>query len=234
MWNKLSISVYGKACLWLCCILFVSLQFTERVDFDHKKCDKLLLCNKEPIKFNTHRDWRKCIYHLVMSPFCKFFTSKIFDDNLFLTSKWCKSLIAKGCQAPIGAKLEKANWLNKQISWLWRKGSSRKTYNKQHFQLTHSLLVLLFFFLSFFAVSKLCAKYVLAAQEWFRVVKYVWKNQMKGEKKTLMEKNIWFCAFWEPSIMSPHKCPAGTRTRPATWYFFRYPTRPDSVLEISG
>ena len=30
------------------------------------------------------------------------------------------------------------------------------------------------------------------------------------------------------------QCPAGTRTRPATRYFFRYPTRPDSVLEISG
>ena len=31
-----------------------------------------------------------------------------------------------------------------------------------------------------------------------------------------------------------HQCPAGTRTRPATRYFFRYPTRPDSVLEIIG
>ena len=30
------------------------------------------------------------------------------------------------------------------------------------------------------------------------------------------------------------QCPAGTRTRPATRYFFRYPTRPDSVLEIIG
>ena len=31
-----------------------------------------------------------------------------------------------------------------------------------------------------------------------------------------------------------NQCPAGTRTRPATRYFFRYPTRPDSVLEIIG
>ena len=30
------------------------------------------------------------------------------------------------------------------------------------------------------------------------------------------------------------QCPAGTRTRPATRYFFPYPTRPDSVLEIIG
>ena len=30
------------------------------------------------------------------------------------------------------------------------------------------------------------------------------------------------------------QCPAGTRTRPATPYFFRYPIRPDSVLEIIG
>ena len=30
------------------------------------------------------------------------------------------------------------------------------------------------------------------------------------------------------------QCPAGTRTRPATRYFSRYPTRPDSVLEIIG
>ena len=37
----------------------------------------------------------------------------------------------------------------------------------------------------------------------------------------------------EPSIKAM-QCPAGTRTRPATRYFFRYPTRPDSVLEISG
>ena len=28
------------------------------------------------------------------------------------------------------------------------------------------------------------------------------------------------------------QCPTGTRTRPATRYFFRYPTRPDSVLKI--
>ena len=33
---------------------------------------------------------------------------------------------------------------------------------------------------------------------------------------------------------SYRQCPAGTRTRPATRYFFRYPTRPDSVLEIIG
>ena len=36
-------------------------------------------------------------------------------------------------------------------------------------------------------------------------------------------------------VITYHRqCPAGTRTRPATRYFFRYPTRPDSVLEIIG
>ena len=30
------------------------------------------------------------------------------------------------------------------------------------------------------------------------------------------------------------QCPAGTRTRPDTRYFIRYPTRPDSVLKIIG
>ena len=34
--------------------------------------------------------------------------------------------------------------------------------------------------------------------------------------------------------LDPTQCPAGTRTRPATRYFFQYPTRPDSVLEIIG
>ena len=35
-------------------------------------------------------------------------------------------------------------------------------------------------------------------------------------------------------IQTKYQCSAGTRTRPATRYFFRYPTRPDSVLEIIG
>ena len=127
MWNKLSISVYGKACLWLCCISFVSLQFTERLHFDHKKCDKLLLCNKEPIKFMTNRDLKKVYISSCNVSLLLILYLKNFWWQIILTSKWCKSLIAKGCQAPIGTKLEKANWLNKQISWLWRKGSSRKT-----------------------------------------------------------------------------------------------------------
>ena len=34
------------------------------------------------------------------------------------------------------------------------------------------------------------------------------------------------------SQLPNNQCPAGNRTRPATRYFFRYPTRPNSVLEI--
>ena len=34
--------------------------------------------------------------------------------------------------------------------------------------------------------------------------------------------------------ISDRQCPTGTRTRPATRYFLRYPTRPDSVLKIIG
>ena len=34
--------------------------------------------------------------------------------------------------------------------------------------------------------------------------------------------------------MNYEQCPTGTRTRPATRYFFRYPTQPDSVLKIIG
>ena len=35
-------------------------------------------------------------------------------------------------------------------------------------------------------------------------------------------------------IQTKYQCSAGTRTRPATRYFFRYLIRPDSVLEIIG
>ena len=37
-----------------------------------------------------------------------------------------------------------------------------------------------------------------------------------------------------PHPIPSTQCPTGTRTRPATRYFFRYPTRPDSVLKIIG
>ena len=43
-----------------------------------------------------------------------------------------------------------------------------------------------------------------------------------------------FCSFFCLVKHSSKRCPAGTRTRPATRYFFRYLTRPDSVLEITG
>ena len=39
---------------------------------------------------------------------------------------------------------------------------------------------------------------------------------------------------WQETDSSNNQCPAGTPTRPATRYFFPYPTRPDSVLEIMG
>ena len=35
-------------------------------------------------------------------------------------------------------------------------------------------------------------------------------------------------------VKSCRQCPTGTRTRPATRYFLRYPTRPDSILRIFG
>ena len=34
--------------------------------------------------------------------------------------------------------------------------------------------------------------------------------------------------------MTYNQCPTGTQTQPDTRYFFRYPTRPDSVLKIIG
>ena len=40
--------------------------------------------------------------------------------------------------------------------------------------------------------------------------------------------------YTEEYLKPREQCPAGTRTRPATRYFFWYPTRPDSVLESSG
>ena len=36
------------------------------------------------------------------------------------------------------------------------------------------------------------------------------------------------------SLEADKQYPAGTQTRPATGYFFRYPTQPDSILEIIG
>ena len=60
------------------------------------------------------------------------------------------------------------------------------------------------------------------------------RSVTRKEKKT---------GFYSCSLIQGHRlkrfsiylqCPAGTRTRPATWYFFRYPTQPDSVLEIIG
>ena len=127
MWNKLSISVYEKACLWLCCILFVSFQFTERVHFDHKKMWQIVAVQQRTDKVYDQSRLEKVYISSCNVSFLLILYLKNFWWQIILTSKWCKSLIAKGCQAPIGTKLEKANWLNKQISWLWRKGSSRKT-----------------------------------------------------------------------------------------------------------
>ena len=60
-----------------------------------------------------------------------------------------------------------------------------------------------------------------------------YKNRQKRQKDHL----TWLDELNRPHIdpsQPPMQCPAGTRTWPATRYFFWYLTRPDSVSEIIG